>query len=449
MTAKPTGDLTERLLILECRDGCFSQWNFVAVDLLEAAQLELDHRWLSSLGFDDDDWLFRHRGLSYSMDPDEFSDLLHPDFEFVDHSLLAFPSGDADTLTSVMRSIDHDVDVIIPRIHRISQRGGVVERIERATGDLVAERHFLTVFQVADDALRRMDVFALDDLDAAVGLFDDREHPPHTHRVENRASVLALAASAAQQAGDRERFASYLADDFVAIAHDPILATVGDGGVFDRDTYLAGAFDPLAFGRDSVYEIEMIAVRGDDLCLFRVRMTTVDGDAYERLYLVEVRDGLAVRNEVFPHDRLAEAQIALDDRWLDALGYPDDHFLRRISAASYTMDPTVFGSMMHPDVEYVEHRRFSFTSGDGRALYEAMQTVAHDVAVTAPVFYRLDDLGAVALRVETVQGEVAENRIVCVMGFEDGLYRQVELFDEADLDAALARYDEIVGSGHG
>jgi hypothetical protein len=301
----------------------------------------------------------------------------------------------------------------------------------------------VTVYQVADDALRRFDVFTLADVEAAIALFDEREHTTHTHRVENRASVLSLAASAAQQAGDRERFASYLADDFVAVAHDPVLATVGEGGVFDRNTYLAGAFDPLVFGRDSVYELGVIAVRGDDLCLFRVHTTTGQGDVYERLNLVEVREGLAVRNDVFPHDQLAAAQIALDDRWLDGLGYPDDHFLRRISAASYTMDPAAFASMMHPDVEYVEHRRFSFTGGDGAALFEAMQTVAHEVEITAPVFYRLNDRGAVALRVETFQGEIAENRMIAVMAFEDGLYRHVELFDERDVDAALARFRDL------
>jgi class 3 adenylate cyclase/tetratricopeptide (TPR) repeat protein len=443
----PTGDLKERLLILECRDGRFSQWNFFAVDQLEAAQLELDRRWLSSLGFDDGDWLFRHWSHSYSMNPDEFVDLLHPDFEFVDHSVLALPSGDADTLTSVMRSIEHEVDVIIPQIHRVSRTGGVAERIERATGDLVAERHFVTVVRIDDDALRRFDVFALDDLDAAIALFDERERSVNARLIENQASALVLAVSASQQAGDRERFASLLADDFVAIAHDPIMATAsGEGGVFDRTTYLTGAFDPLVFGPDSRYELETIAVRCDDLSLTRVRTTTVDGDVYERLNLVEIRDGLAVRHEAFPHDQLAEAQIALDHRYLEMLGYPEDHFLRRISSIGYTMDPAAFASMMHPDAEYVEHRRLSFTGGNGTALFDAMQTVSHDAVVTIPIIFRFDDHGAVVLRVETVQGEVAENRMIGVMGFQAGLYRHVELFDEADLGAALARYDEIVAS---
>ena len=103
-----------------------------------------------------------------------------------------------------------------------------------------------------------------------------------------------------------------------------------DRGAYDKERYLDVMFDPLVFGPAGANELELIAVRGEELCLYRTRTTTPDGDAHERIVIAEVHDGRCVRMEFFPQDRFSVAQIALDRRWLTLLGFADDHPWRAV-----------------------------------------------------------------------------------------------------------------------
>jgi hypothetical protein len=77
-----------------------------------------------------------------------------------------------------------------------------------------------------------------------------------------------------------------------------------------------------------------------------------------------------------------------------------------------------------------------------RATYD----IAPNVKGHIEAVHRLTNLGAVATEVVTgtsQEGFDAEWREIGLFAFEGDLICRFEMFDEADLDAALARFDEL------
>jgi hypothetical protein len=77
---------------------------------------------------------------------------------------------------------------------------------------------------------------------------------------------------------------------------------------------------------------------------------------------------------------------------------------------------------------------------------QATWDVAPNIRRSIEAVHRLDDLGAVVTHTAhgtSLEGFDAEWRLVALLMFEGELISRCELFDEADLDAALARFDEL------
>jgi class 3 adenylate cyclase/tetratricopeptide (TPR) repeat protein len=444
IVTSPAGDLVERIYALEARDGLATRIESYPHDQLREAQVALDRRWLTTLGFDDEDWIFQHWDLAYSMAFDDLGGMLHPDFEFVDHRPLHFPSGDAATLAETMDSIGHEVDVLIPQIHRISRSGAVVERIERAVGDVLGEEHQILVTHIVDDAIRRTDSYSVNDLPAALARFEESMRP-RVRQLTNAAWELAEATMVAKaRDGDRERFESVLADDFVATSHDSVMGQI-DGGVFGKHRFLEIAFDPATYAPTSTQDIELVAVRGDDRCLVRTTVTTAEGDQYERLNVVELRDGLCVRIDAFPHDQLGAAQIALDHAWLTSLGFADDHPFYELIELFYHSDPTALARAFSDEFRYVEHRRLSFPDGDRSQLLVNANTQLGALEVVIPRYLRLTERFALGERIEQTAGGAAQmpGLYLTALG-ADGRIEYMEVFDVDDEDAAIAGFDRLL-----
>ena len=71
-----------------------------------------------------------------------------------------------------------------------------------------------------------------------------------------------------------------------------------------------------------------------------------------------------------------------------------------------------------------------------------------DVSVYIETVHRLSELGAVvtqALKGTSQEGLDAELRTIEIFTVEGDLISRCEAFDEADLDAALARFEEFTG----
>ena len=443
-TTTPEGDVLERLWLTEIRDGLMVRNDFFPHDRLRDAQIALDKRWFATLGFDDDDWFVRHWDPAYSMSFDDLGAMLHPDFEYFDHRPLHFPSGDAATLADTMRSVRHEVDVIIPRIHRISRSGAVAERIERAVGDVLGEDHQIIVTHIVDNAIRRTDSFSVDDLPAALARYDEIVGAAR-EELTNGAWELVQRGEAIRRLGDRDGYAALLADDFVGIAHVPIMKAIDDDrGAHDKEHYLDALFDPLLLGPTFTTTLDLVAVRGDELCLLRTRTTTPEGDVHERLMIAEIHGGLLARVDAFQYDQLRAAQIALDHRGLTSLGFAEDHPWFALTALSYAVDPSVFAASFSEAFAYVEHRRLSFPDGDRSQILVNAGTQFEDLEVIVPRYPRLTDRVVLAERVEQTVGGADQmpGLLVSVLG-ADGLISHMEIFDIDDEDAAIACFDRL------
>src|ERR1700731_2503079 len=84
--------------------------------------------------------------------------------------------------------------------------------------------------------------------------------------------------------------------------------------------------------------------------------------------------------------------------------------------------------------------------GQGIAYFRASWELAADLSVYIEAVHRLSDLGAVFTHVgkgTSRDGFEAEWRTVDIMTVQGDLISRGEIFDEADLDDALARFDQL------
>ncbi len=80
--------------------------------------------------------------------------------------------GDRDRLIEVMDTLDVATQVVVPQIHRLGEHAAVAERRE-LTVDGLAETHWVGVYGFEDGLVRRLEIFALDDFDAALAHYDE------------------------------------------------------------------------------------------------------------------------------------------------------------------------------------------------------------------------------------------------------------------------------------
>ena len=100
-----------------------------------------------------------------------------------------------------------------------------------------------------------------------------------------------------------------------------------------------------------------------------------------------------------------------------------------------------------PDWVNIDHRRgTAFAPGDPTAYIRAAWDIAPDISIYIEAVHRLSNLGAVVTHVAngtSQEGFDAEWREIDLLTFDGDLISRCEIFDEADIDAALARFDEL------
>jgi predicted Abi (CAAX) family protease len=100
-----------------------------------------------------------------------------------------------------------------------------------------------------------------------------------------------------------------------------------------------------------------------------------------------------------------------------------------------------------PDWVNVDHRRGpAFATGDMTDYVRDFWDDMPDMSVYIEIVHRVSSHGAMitqAARGTSQQGFEAEWRENSIFMFDGDLMSRCELFDEADLDAALARVDEL------
>jgi hypothetical protein len=189
----------------------------------------------------------------------------------------------------------------------------------------------------------------------------------------------------------------------------------------------------------------VIAARGERLALSRVRYQGQEAFLIEILAVVEINtDNRIAAAIVFDVDDIDAAFAELDARYL--AGEAAAH------ARTWAVVAQAFGSLSRhelpattPDWVNIDHRRgIAFAAGDAAAYIGAWNAGSGSVHVET--VHRLSNIGAVVTHVGTGTspgGFDAEWREISLVAVDGDRINRAEVFDEAAIDTALARFDEL------
>ena len=305
-----------------------------------------------------------------------------------------------------------------------------------------AEWRGINVLTVEGDRINRGEIFDEADLDAALARFDELQ--PQARRVENAATQVTERFLAQFAAGDWDAMPKMMADNF---SSDDRRRVVGAGVRHGRNAQIMDmrAIADLGITNSNTTHL---ATRGKRLALSRIRMSSKDQPFYgEMLDVLEINaDAQIVKYVVFDPDDVDAAFEELDARYL--AGEAADHahtwaLIARLYAGlnRHELPPTT------PDFVDVDNRRLAaFAPGDIREFARTAFDQVPDLSFRIEAVHRLSNLGAVvtqALRGTSREGFEAEWCEIHLVMIEGDLFNRSEIFDEADLDAALARFDEL------
>ncbi len=371
-----------------------------------------------------------------------------PDSVFTDHRPLQ-NLGAVDLVAAIrsMWDVASDLNVCIEAVHRLSELGAVVTQTLKGTSQegLDAEWRTIEIFTVEGDLLSRCEAFDEADLDAALARFEEL-HPP-TPRHENAASRL------------HERFLEYYAaEDSLAMAEmlavnyssDDRRRVVGSGVRDGRDPHIADMRARAELWNTNL-ESTVMAIRGERLALMRIGLSDRDEEpeafSTEVLAIGEIdADERIVASVTFDLDEIDAAFAELDARYLAGEAAAHANTWSVIAGAHAAFNRHELPATTSDPV-YIDHRPFVSIEGvDLGATLRAVWDITPASSVYIEAVHRLDEVGAVATQVLTgtsQQGLDAEWRMIDIFTVEGDLLSRCEAFDEADLDAALARFEEL------
>ncbi|MGB7880897.1 MAG: hypothetical protein WBL31_19180, partial [Ilumatobacteraceae bacterium] len=401
--------------------------------------------------------------------PDLMADLLAEGFELVDHRPLGLGVLDrAAMLEFNARADDDDLGELIPvQLHAASDRVVVVESAVIAPSDsdeLWEAIVNTTVFVARDGLVERIELFDEGDLDGAMARAAEIDPEGFTtaclpvqrdddHEPWNEADRLHRQLTRALEAGDVRGWRQLMADD-VHVQDRRALLGHELSGVPGVETF----YDDWQGGPHRC-AVTTIASRGDDLVLLDMRWTPADdpdGPALEHLQICRWDSGRLVEAVTFDPGDLESAIDELDERYLDSIRVVDDPMsltLAIANRASTRRDVEQMAAAFDRSIAMVDHRGIGWPSTVGReATSERLASL-----VGLPVGYlaytsRTLASGTVSsiteqrMRVVGNEGGVQESVFVSasVRDPATSLMIRNEQFEMADLDAALARYDEIL-----
>ena len=197
-----------------------------------------------------------------------------------------------------------------------------------------------------------------------------------------------------------------------------------------------------------------IATRGTHLALSRARFSGHDqkpkGFVIETLHVFEIdADERITALITFDPDDIDAAFKELDARYLAGEAAAHAHTWSLIAQAFDALNRHDLDGVLatKPDYHIVDHRlQATIPADDLTALFRATWDLTPDLYLYVEAVYRLDDLGVViaqAAHGTSQEGFDAQWRMVQLLTVEGDLGNECEIFDEADLDTALARFDEL------
>ena len=293
--------------------------------------------------------------------------------------------------------------------------------------------------------INRVEIFDEADIDAALAQFDRLSQP--ARRLENAASRVADRFTAYYAAGDWQAMAEVLADNY---SSDDRRRVVGSGVRHGRDAHIEdmrARAELWLTNRTST----VVATRGERLALMRISLSSRDQG--HEAFVTE----LLIVDEINADERLV-AGIAFDLNDFDAaIAELDARYVAGEAAAHrHTWSVITRGNTaanLHetlpttPDCLTIDHRLRTTLDADGLTAYvRASWDLTPDFRSFIESVHRLTSLGAVVTHATygtSEQGFDAEWRQITLLTVEGDLGNRCEIFDEADLDAALARFEEL------
>ena len=337
-------------------------------------------------------------------------------------------------------------NVYIEAVHRLNDLGAVVTHAAHGTSQegFDAEWRGVDIFTVEGDLINRCELFDEADLDAALARFDELSRP--APRLENAASQVYERFLAHFAARDWDAMAEILADDFLqrrsASGHqrrNPPRSRCRDrehagGRRSRRRTSRSTSSRPAGSASSSLVPASRIG-RAAEAFLAEV-LGLVETDADERIAAVIV----------FDLDDIDAAFAELDARYLAGEAAAHAHTWSVIAQAyaalnRHEMPPTT------PDWVNIDHRRgTAFAPGDLTAYLRPRGTSHQTSSSYVEAVHRLNNLGAVVSSRgawDLARGLRRRVAGIDVLTVDGDLINRCEVFDEADLDAALARFDQL------
>jgi len=352
---------------------------------------------------------------------------------YVDHRSLVTVEDDlAEYFVPLLEQLT-DFTVQVEAVHSLSALGAVVTLIASGASKagFEAEWRAVDVVMVEGGRMSRGELFDEAHLAAALTRFEELHRP--VPRLDNVANQVADRFLELFNVRDWDAMARMLITDISFSDRRRVInADLQVCGDLFIENFRAAA------DLDAKQTSKPVATRGDRLVLARARFARGDGAPEEfgldLLHVVEIdAEQRLVATVTFDADDMDAAFDELEARYLAGEAAPYATMWSVILEGNAALNP-------------VDHRRVAaFAPGDLagyiRAGWEVDQPTSYVEAV-----HRLTSAGAVVTSVAhgtSSDGFDAEWRVVNLLIYVGDRCSRVELFDEGDLDAALARFDEL------
>lgn len=371
-----------------------------------------------------------------------------PDWVNIDHRRAAsFAPGEVFAYLHATWELMPNYSMRVAAVHRLDNHGAVVTHTAygKSHEGFDASWRLITIFTIDGDLLNHCELFDEDDLVGALARFEELSRP--APRLKNTASQIFERIHRAYTAGDWGTVAVLLADDAVIDDRRPFVgAGVGRG----REAAIANgrAVADVGMGTDKT---TTVAIRGKCLALMRVRVSVPEGeqdrfniDAYQMVETDADERVLAI--VVFALDDLDAAFAELDSRYVAGEAAAHARTWSAIAGAYAGLNRRELPQMTRDWVSVDRRRVTPVAPGDLIEFIHAAWELERDICNRIEAVHQLNDLGAVITWVSTgksLDGFDAEWRGTHVLTAEGDSIKRLEMFDEADLDTALARFDEL------
>ena len=371
-----------------------------------------------------------------------------PDCVSIDHRrTAAFAPGDLNAYFRAAFDLTADVKIYVEAVHRLNDVGAVVTHVAHGISHegFDAEWREVDVLTVEGDIVNHCEIFDEADLDAALARFEELSPHERSTGKRRKSSVRSLSRTTSSPAiGTQWRKCwptTYYTDD---------RRHVVVRGIDGRDAEIADVQVQADLGVTHATST-VIAIRGERLALSRVRYSGrnqgLEAFLAEMLIVFEINaDDRFAAAVAFDLDDIDAAFEELDARYLAGEAAAHARTWSVISRGNAAANRNA-RLPMTPDSSMIDHRLRTTLNADGITAYvRATWDLTPELHMFIESVHRLNDVGTVVTHAShgTSQDDFeAEWRQITLFTVEGDLCNRCEIFDEADLDAALARFDEL------